>query len=483
MKAYCFFSIHEETFHRIAQHLARRGVTSFSGFVWGEQQARMLAGRGIDYEPLVVFTRDLLPRCNDGAAPDLAWLERRERELGVSIQRMLAAERHLLAGRTGTQLLRMAEVALREVAAIYDRVQPDFVFSEDLSCLWSYVHFVVARERGIPFYCIGSGRLPKRVSVDAHGFQRSAGVEATYRELLARGLTASERAEAEGYIASFRDRPARPTGMATRALRPRVTFADVARLRDLTSRYFGDSRDPTVTSPLRAIVQRARRITRARIADAMLFDEPCATERYLLYPLHFQPEATTLVQAPLYLDQVALLHDLSRSLPIGYHLYVKEHLSSRGRRPLGFYRAIRRIPMVRLLGPDQDTWSLIRNASAIAVITGTMGWEGLLFGKPVVTFGNVWFDVLPQVFRARDVPKDQWFELLQRVMTAPASDRTPLLALIVAMFRRSYPGFFGNSRVFPEVLADDNIAGLADALAQEAGLAGPRAAAAAITSA
>ena len=132
-KAYIFFSVHEELFHPMALKLRERGVTSFSGWTWGRAQAAKLENRGIDYDPLVVFTRDIQPTYGD-VPPDLDWLDRRERELGVSIQRMLSAERHLLAGRTFAQIMRMAEVALREIAAIYDRVKPDFVFSEDISC-------------------------------------------------------------------------------------------------------------------------------------------------------------------------------------------------------------------------------------------------------------------------------------------------------------------------------------------------------------
>jgi len=115
-------------------------------------------------------------------------------------------------------------------------------------------------------------------------------------------------------------------------------------------------------------------------------------ERYVLYPIHFQPEASTLVQAPYYLDQAVLIEDISKSLPVGYQLYVKEHVSNRGRRPLAFYKRLRETFGVRLLGPYEDTWTLIRDAAAVAVITGTVGWEGLLFGKPVVTFGDVFYN-------------------------------------------------------------------------------------------
>lgn len=469
-KAYIFFSVHEQLFHRMAERLRERGVDSFSGFAWGKAQASALEHRGIDYDPLVVFTRDLLPKYDD-APPDLAWLQQRERELGISIQRMLSAERHLIAGRTFEQIMRMAEVGLREIAAAYDRIRPDFVFSEDIACFHSYAHFVLARERGIPYWCIGGARLPYRIAVYSAGMQHYERVEAAFAEYRRSGLPGEQRAAAEEYITTFRDRPKRPSGMASRAAAPGMGRADFDILRLAATRYRADREDPTANPPLRAFAQRLRRMARIRAADVLhVFDQPVEGEKFVLYPIHFQPEASTLVQAPMYLDQVALIDDMARSLPIGYRLYVKEHLSNRGRRPLEFYQAIRRIPAVRLLGPDADTWSLIKNASVIAVITGTMGWEGLLFDKPVVSFGDVFYNTVPSVYRAGSTPKDGWYDLFQRALTSHVPDREALLAYIAALQVSSSPGFIANPVSFPEVLLAENVQLLVDGLAAAAGL-------------
>jgi hypothetical protein len=199
-----------------------------------------------------------------------------------------------------------------------------------------------------------------------------------------------------------------------------------------------------------------------------VFEEPVAGERYELYPLHFQPEASTLVQAPLYVDQLALLRDMAASLPVGLRLYVKEHVSSRGRRPLEFYRAVREIPSVRLLGPDTDTWALIRDAAVIAVITGTVGWEGLIYEKPVVTFGDVFFNLHPSVYRAGDVPKDGWYDVFRRAVTAHAHDRSAVVAMVAALQQVSSPGLIGNPSTFPEALLPENVKYIVDAFAREA---------------
>lgn len=468
MKGYIFFSVHEALFHPIATILSGRGVTQWSGFVWGQQQARAI---GEGYDPLAIFTRDFLPQCDDGNAPDLDWLARRESELGVSIQRMLAAERHLLAGRNFDQIMRMAEVGLRQIAETYERAQPDFIFSEDVSCFHSYAHFVVARERGIPFWSIGSGRLAKRISIYVSGMQKLERVERVFTELRNRGLRPDERGTAAEYLTAFRNRPARPPGMQTRAQRPGLGLGEAARLRHAASRFLGDRDDPTAVGPISAVRSRLTRMARIAVADARrVFEKPVAGEKYVLFPLHFQPESSTMVQAPLYVDQLSLLRDIGTSLPAGYRLYVKEHVSSRGRRPIDYYAAIRAIPAARLLGPDEDTWTLIREAAAVAVITGTVGWEALMFGKPVLTFGEVYFNMHPSVYRGHEIAKDRWYDMFQRATTNHVHDEDSMLALIAALQQTTYPGFIANPNTFPETLELQNVANVADALAHTLGL-------------
>jgi hypothetical protein len=458
----------------VAEQLRSRGVDRWSGFVWSKHQEAKIIGRGVPYESLVVFTRDLFPAIDEGPPPDLEWLAKRERELGVSIQRMLSAERHMLAGRSYEQIARMAEVALRRIAAAYDAFKPDFIFSEDVSCFHSYAHFALARERGIPFWCISTGRLPDRVSVYSSGFQHYEKFERVLRELEQRGLDTRERRDADAYLTEFAERPSRPSGMKKRAKRVGIELADLGRLRNVAASFFGDPDNPTAVPPLRAIQTRVTRLARIASAEAVgVFEPPVAGEKYVLYPLHYQPEATTLVQAPLYVDQLALLRDMAVSLPAGYRLYIKEHMSSRGRRPLAFYNAIRDIPAARLLGPDEDTWALIRGASAIAVITGTMGWEGLFFEKPVITFGDVFFNLHPSVYQAARIPKDGWYAMFQRALTDHHHDREALLRMISALQQTSYPGFMGSPYTFPEIAEPENVARITEALSREIGLPAP----------
>ena len=467
MRFYLFFSVYERLFHPVMQQMRDRyGAAEFSGFVWGRNQADFLSSADISYDPLHIFSRDVLAHLPSAPPADLDYLRDRERRYGVPLHRMIWSERHLLKGRTYDQVLQLTEALFRLVEESFDDRRPDVVFSEDVSCLASYIHYVVARDRGIPFWRVTDARMHGLLAVYSAGLQEWNLTRDKFQELFARELTPSETAEAEAFVTSFRDKPRRPKGMNLRAKLPVANQNDLRRLRSTSQRYHRDAGNPTLTSPARMLGQRAARLGRNQAAKALdLFENPVPGEQYVLFPIHFQPEGSTLVQAPYYLDQVALIENISKSLPVGHRLYVKEHVSNRGRRPLRFYREIKETFGVRLLGPDTDTWSLIQNAAAIAVITGTMGWEGILFKKPVVTFGDVFFNMYPGVRRAGLQPKDRWADLFRNAIYDYEHDETLLLKLVSAMQQTSRPGFMRNPSTFEEVLEPQNVREVADALA------------------
>tara|TARA_B100000686_G_scaffold332753_1_gene397873 strand:- start:708 stop:2174 length:1467 start_codon:yes stop_codon:yes gene_type:complete len=110
--------------------------------------------------------------------------------------------------------------------------------------------------------------------------------------------------------------------------------------------------------------------------------------RFVYYPLHTEPEVALQGLSPEYFYQLSCIAALSRDLPAGTLLAVKETFQATGRRPTDFYRQIAEFKNVVMLdmlelGPD-----VIEACDAVATITGTAGLEGAVMGKPVITFGQ-----------------------------------------------------------------------------------------------
>lgn len=141
------------------------------------------------------------------------------------------------------------------------------------------------------------------------------------------------------------------------------------------------------------------------ISKSSLFKQPIKNQKYIFYPLHFQPEVSTLWYGKWYVNQINLIELLAKSIPADHLLYVKEHSGHKGSKPKQFYKEIDKIPNVRLIHPNSNTFELIKNSSLIATITGTVGFEALIYKKPVITFGNVYYNACKEVINIKDPTK------------------------------------------------------------------------------
>lgn len=123
------------------------------------------------------------------------------------------------------------------------------------------------------------------------------------------------------------------------------------------------------------------------------FDEKTlASTRYLYVTLHKDPEQTLNYQAPYWAYQMYTIGLLSSCLPYGYRLFVREHRNNPGRRPPRFYRDMAALPGVTLIDAYDDQFKYIRNADLVVTDNGSIGWEGLLFGRRLITLADAYFD-------------------------------------------------------------------------------------------
>lgn len=121
------------------------------------------------------------------------------------------------------------------------------------------------------------------------------------------------------------------------------------------------------------------------------FEDPVEGEKYVYVPLHLIPESTTFVQAPLYVNELNNIEMLSKSIPAGWKIYVKEHQSMAGERDVEFYEKVKKIPNVRLVRfnyyNDPKPW--ITKSQGVFTVTGTGAFEAALLGKKSIILGEM----------------------------------------------------------------------------------------------
>lgn len=134
---------------------------------------------------------------------------------------------------------------------------------------------------------------------------------------------------------------------------------------------------------------------------------PDLSKKYIYVTLGLQPECTTSPLGGIFVNQILMIKILAASLPKDWVIYVKEHpaqwelygLNYTDYRYPGYYEKIIQIKNVQLVPAAIDSFSLIRNSQAVAVVSGSAAWEAVLRHKPALVFGYPWFKDCPVIFR------------------------------------------------------------------------------------
>lgn len=130
--------------------------------------------------------------------------------------------------------------------------------------------------------------------------------------------------------------------------------------------------------------------------------EPDLTKKFIYVPLHMQPEATTCPMGGVFTDQEHMISLLAACIPNDVQIYIKEHpFQSEVCRSIAFYEQLLALPNVTFVPRNYSTFALADKAVAIASITGTAAFEGIMKGKPIFLFGHRFFQYAPGMFRIR----------------------------------------------------------------------------------
>lgn len=137
-----------------------------------------------------------------------------------------------------------------------------------------------------------------------------------------------------------------------------------------------------------------------QLANAVNLEVP-----YVFVALQCEPERQTCPVGGVFGNQYLMIDLLSTVVPEGWKIYVKEHPSqfkeyqmAERAKTLEFYDLIASIPKVELVPLSYNSFELIDGAKAAATVSGTVGWESVVRGKPTLLFGHSWYKDCKGVF-------------------------------------------------------------------------------------
>jgi len=291
----------------------------------------------------------------------------------------------------------------------FNKERPDFIFFNEFTMAYELAAYYVAAYLQIPIRGLYLTRITGLAMVCDNPYFRFTQVEQRYRTVLETDAGLPQKAinQAQDYIDKLRNRPEIPgysihfkqlaqrKASITNMLK--TLAKDALRCAAIRAGLFGTRGLPRQRYGRDILAANLRCFYYARLAKKGHYftaAEPLLKSKYIYYPLHYEPEATTLIQCSRVVSQFTIIEQIAKMMPPGYKLLVKEHLPALGLRPSGFYERIMALPGVSLISPYSDNFQLIKQAQLIATLHGTAGLEGLILGKPVLLFDDSDYSII-----------------------------------------------------------------------------------------
>ena len=433
-----FLSVFEELYDKVIEEtLKNKNFNKPTGAVFNKAQENRVNRE--NYSQLDSFA--LIIEKSLTHQPDIEYLKKLEETYAISsLSLTMIADRHFGDNEkllNYTQKLALIELTFNYAIGLTDKYNYQFAWFESVGDFFSYIIYLVFKHRKIEISMIVHGQFPGKVAIANNEQLIWNKVESEISNIQNLSQPSYEEIKkAKIFLEDYRQNLPVPTSFSKRSL-PRISLSDLKNF----IRWFKDgfSQDKRYNifyqSPVHIIWIKFRRILRAFRAKK-IFDDIRKDDlgEYVFFPLHFQPEMTTLVCAPYCINQVAVIEDIAKSLPIGVRLIVKEHHGSIGRRRISDYLDIKKNWNVTLIGPAEDTMEIIKNSQAVVTINSTVGLQGFLLGIPVVTLARVGYDAGSSIIRAHLVPRSELNKVLRSAIHSSPKDQD-ILDFLVAVDR------------------------------------------------
>ena len=447
--------------HRVAVHLKAIGaVDEFCAYVGLRTAYDFLrAQKEIAYTELLL-DEDIEKKIKDETI-DRAYLEMIEREYGLpALWPYLAIDRIFMQGQllreyphnqptlSHEEMLKALQVYAREIIVFLDQQKPDFLVVSVIGSLGSMMLWHIAKKKGIKTFFLDPSRIHNGlIATETYGIFSE--VERIFDRLQKTNEKSQEEENAKKFIAEFR---ASPAPYSTELLPTKRLLTRHQMLRFLTPKNFMRSLVWIITFYIRYVTKqtsdytdnipwiqlwnRIKRRARGLYGFKDLYQTPKTGEPYAFYALHYEPEFATMMSGPLFAtDQIFLVKTIARSLPVGWKLYVKEHPSMFGYRTRAYYRELAKNPNVKIIDPTVLSFDLIQNAKLVCTINGTVGFEALLLKKPVITFGDIFYNKLSTTKSCNRI--ENLLQLIQEQIKNHSHNETELINFVAAIMEDS----------------------------------------------
>ena len=339
--------------------------------------------------------------------PDIEYLKKKESEYNLNFMELLLNDRHFynfndFHNFTENQVFKILELEIKFFESILEKINPDYVIMRHVFLRNGYLFNLICKSKGIKILIPIPTRLGNRciISDDLNNLGRPS-------------LSNNENKINDTDFNNFKtkyDLKTTEQEIGDRFLQSRSEM-----LKASTNYLFSSNSDLNThyTHIGRTKYQVFKNyffdIFRTKIRKNFIdknfkYNLP-QNLKYVYFPLHVEQEHTLLIYAPFFTNQLELIKNILKSLPIDYKLVIKEHprMYNRSWHSIEFYKEILNLPNTILIHPSLDSNELLSNCALTIAIRSSITFEAGYYDKPAIICTKTDYDFLPHVFRLTDI--------------------------------------------------------------------------------
>ena len=357
----------------------------------------------VKFEKIWYFGNNL----NPDDAIDLKYLEKIEKETGIifsfvaSVERLFYKEFNQYYHFQHSEILSILEKETKFFQSILLNVKFDFILCSPIARHFQYLFYLLAKDSKIPFLAFEPIRFGDRYIISNGLFLESA------KKVKLDGTIERSEEEIKDFLQTYKPRKFYKNTNVDEKYKIKKDEKVKALLsfpfaKNVDEQNFGMMGRTKKNILLKGLGSTQKKLKKKRedYMNENFVKKVSKNENYIYYPLHVEPEKVLHIGAPLYTDQIAVIRNIAKYLPVNYKLYVKEHpgMEKLGWREISYFKKLEEIPNVRLIHPTINTKEIIENCSLVISIRGTSSLEATFYEKPSIVLVEDWgYSLIPSI--------------------------------------------------------------------------------------
>lgn len=343
------------------------------------------------------------------------------------------------------RMLSILQKGFKDILQFIESIKPDIIIGGFTPAMFGgYIFYLCAKARGIKYINLHPTKILNYVTFSEEVYRQFPHIEKTYEQYLdenkedvfldqSKQYLRTEDMKYDGAVIAF---PRFPYKKWCKSLLkwPVVVGNYYFKRAYLDNQVKGYHRGYFFSNIYNPLKEKAAQ----RFLPYMSMEKLDQVE-YAYYPLHVEPEIALSIFGREYLNQIELVRNISRSIPVTWKLVVKDHPAGVGRRNIRYYRKLLEIPNVILANHHIASKQIIEKAKMVFTISGFSGFEAILKRRPVVTFGKTFYDILPDCMVQNVQSLQELPHVVKQLLENYRYCENEIVCLIAAIMKNSTP--------------------------------------------